>query len=99
METFFDILSGLGMQDPSVTTNVFYDESNNYRKVYLKDGKLNIPEDNNFAIAGITDDNDHFDYSLDDLKAKIGIHQESITEIKAKHIFTGDFLDAIEKPK
>ena len=99
METFFDILSRWGMQDPSVKTNVFYDESNNYRKVCLKEGKLNIREDNNFVIAGITDDNDRFDYSLDDLKEKIGIHQGSITEIKAKHIFTGDFLDAIESPK
>lgn len=99
MDTLFDILSRLGMQDPSVKTNVFYDESNNYRKVYLKDGKLNIKEDNNFVIAGIADDKDHLDYSLDDLKTKIGIHQGSITEIKAKHIFSGDFLEAIESPK
>lgn len=33
--------------------DVFYDETNNYRKVFLSNGRLNITFDSNFVLAGI----------------------------------------------
>lgn len=34
--------------------DVFYDETNNYRKVFINGQKLNIASDSNFVLAGIT---------------------------------------------
>lgn len=74
---------------------MFYDESNNYRAVYLRNGELNIPEDNNFVQAGIVDDDDSADFSVEELKSELKIHQKSLHEIKAKSLFRGDFIDVV----
>ena len=87
------------IQNVDVQKNVFYDESNNYRSVYLRNGKLNIPEDNNFVQAGIVDDNDNAKFTVEELKLQLKIHQPSLQEIKAKNIFSGDFIDVVNDDK
>ena len=69
MFMFNGILSDI--QNVDVQKNVFYDESNNYRSVYLRNGKLNIPEDNNFVQAGIVDDNDNAKFTVEELNRTI----------------------------
>lgn len=83
------------IQNVGVQKNVFYDESNNYRSVYFRNGKLNIPEDNNFVQAGIVDDNNNAEFTFEELKLQLKIHQKSLQEIKAKNIFSGDFIDVV----
>lgn len=72
--------------------DVFYDETNNYRKVFLSNGRLNITFDSNFVLAGIATKESKDSIVWNNFYKKIGIHN-NISELKAKNVFRGDFFD------
>ena len=74
--------------------DVYYDESNNYRKVYLSDGKLNIASDDNFVLGGIVLKHHSEQFSLDDVKNELEI-KNPIDELKAKYVFNGKFIQIL----
>ena len=78
--------------------DVFYDETNNYRKVFLSNGKLNINFDSNFVLAGIATKESKDSIAWDNFYKKIGIHN-NISELKAKNVFSGDFLKCLSSQK
>jgi len=83
----------------------YYEETNNFRKVYLagdKDRRTNIDNINsNFVLGGIVlDVNNNDSYSLKELKEKFSL-QKTVKEIKFKHICGKgvDFLEALKATK
>lgn len=55
MDSIHELLSNFArnfpLENTDVKCKVYYDESNNYRKVYIKNRKLNILKDGNFVLA------------------------------------------------
>jgi hypothetical protein len=74
----------------------FYDETNNIRKFYLKESDYNDSSKSNFILGGIV-----FETSKTNLQLcfdKLNL-QKNITEVKLKHIATGDFLSCLKSKK
>lgn len=78
--------------------DVFYDETNNYRKVFLSNGRLNITFDSNFVLAGIATKESKDSIVWNNFYKKIGIHN-NISELKAKNAFRGDFLTCLSSQR
>ena len=80
----------------------YYEETNNFRKIYLTGSKVNIGNINsNFVLGGIVlDVNNNDSYSLEELKRKFSL-QKTVKEIKFKHICGKgvDFLEALKATK
>jgi len=77
---------------------IYYDESNNIRKLYLQDSGFNVPRHDNFILGGIVLEEGQ---SLGDiaLLRKTLRMQENATEIKLKHIGSGSFEQILGSPK
>lgn len=78
--------------------DVFYDETNNYRKVFLSNGRLNITFDSNFVLAGIATKESKDSIVWNNFYKKIGIYN-NISELKAKNVFRGDFLTCLSSQR
>ncbi|HAS6088074.1 TPA: hypothetical protein I7120_23705, partial [Vibrio vulnificus] len=76
----------------------FYDESNNFRKVYLKTGGFNISKQDNFVLSGIVVNDIVEDIDLGSLREDLKL-QKNVKEIKTKHIGSGNFLDFLNEEK
>ncbi|MGY5451878.1 DUF3800 domain-containing protein [Agarivorans sp. MS3-6] len=76
----------------------YYDETNNIRKLYLKDSGFNVNKTDNFILAGILHKglSTGSDYST--LFKMLNL-QKSAQELKLKHIAKGDFLDMLKSDK
>lgn len=72
--------------------DVFYDETNNYRKVFLSNGRLNITFDSNFVLAGIATKESKDSIVWNNFYKKICIHN-NISELKAKKCILWRFFD------
>lgn len=77
----------------------YYDESNNIRKLWLKDNNFNAPIDSDFILGGVM----HFGKTcmadVDSLKKALQL-QKSTKEIKFKHISKGKtFIDCLSESK
>lgn len=79
----------------------FYDESNNIRKMYIKESSYNIDSDPNqpppanFVLGGICHRLDVIPHSPVHLRKALNI-QTSSPEVKLKHIAKGGFLDLLK---
>lgn len=82
----------------------FYDESNNIRRMYIKEAGYNIDSDPNqpppanFVLGGICHHMDVTPSSPEHLRGALNI-QDSSPEIKLKHIAKGGFLDLLKSDK
>lgn len=77
----------------------YYDETNNARKVWIRENDFNVPVNKDFVLGGVM----HFgEFSLDEvsrLKQELCL-QKSAPELKFKHIGMGkDFLGCLAEPK
>lgn len=68
----------------------FYDETNNIRKFTLTDGGSNVEEHKNFVLGGIVLQEGHAIPEIDSLRKTLGM-QDNASEIKFKHVASGDF--------
>lgn len=77
----------------------YYDETNNARKVWIKETDFNVPVNKDFVLGGVM----HFgEFASDEVsKLKQELHlQKSAPELKFKHIGMGkDFLGCLAEPK
>ena len=77
----------------------YYDETNNARKVWIKENDFNVPVNKDFVLGGVM----HFgEFSPDEVsRLKQELHlQKSAPELKFKHIGMGkDFLGCLSEPK
>ncbi|MGB3385768.1 MAG: DUF3800 domain-containing protein [Marinomonas sp.] len=72
----------------------YYDESNNFRKLLLKDGKLNENSPKHFSLCGIVKSKKQ-DTDPSEIFKNLSI-PKNIVEIKAKHIFQNDFISTLK---
>jgi hypothetical protein len=74
---------------------IFYDETNNIRKMYLtEDGNLNVKELNNFVLGGVAYLGENKNINLAELRSHLKL-QDNVKELKLKNIAKGNFLDVI----
>lgn len=79
------LLNGLSSQKMNQKYHLYYDETGNCRRFWIKDGHYNVEPFSFFVLGGIaTFSSNPNDLQL--LKNEIGIDNPTITEIKAKHI-------------
>lgn len=78
-------------------SDFYYDETNNYRKVRLRDGRLNFEGDGDFFLGGIVlRRNETLD--IDELKSDIRL-DKSAHEVKFKHVASGNLNAVINSKK
>lgn len=87
-----------GLQNTDEVYTFYYDETNNIRKLYLKDSGFNVNKADNFILAGILHKgrNTSCDYST--LFQMINL-QKSTHELKLKHVAKGNFLNMLKSDK
>ncbi len=69
---------------------MFYDETNNIRRLTLSEVGLNAPENRNFVLAGIALQPGKRIENIDTLRATLQI-QANAAEIKFRHVAQGDY--------
>lgn len=69
---------------------MFYDETNNIRRLTLSEVGLNAPENRSFVLAGIALQPGQRIENIDTLRAKLQI-QANAAEIKFRHVAQGDY--------
>ncbi|RYD68644.1 MAG: hypothetical protein EOP84_29865, partial [Verrucomicrobiaceae bacterium] len=77
---------------------MYYDETNNIRRLHVRPSGLNAPEPQCFVVGGIAQKNPVCSLSLDELRDTLRI-QKSATELKLKHIAKGDFLQLLDSAR
>lgn len=78
--------------------HMYYDETNNIRRLRLSEVGLNAPGDKTFAIAGIALKPGQALSGWDELRKAIGM-QPTATEVKFKHVAPPDYEAALASPK
>jgi len=79
----------------------YYDETNNVKKLILKEHTLNNQVNKHFVLGGIVMNNDTLqtdDSIFNELKSKCNL-QDNINEIKSHHIYNGLFEDCLKSKK
>lgn len=89
-------LHGLIRADERYT--IYYDETNNIRRLHVRADGLNVGEPKCFVIAGIAHRGPVRDLKLDYLRQVLRI-QKTAKEIKLEHVAKGDFLDLLKAQK
>lgn len=77
----------------------FYDETNNNRKLHIKeDGTLNVPGLGDFVLGGIVCDSTSEKLDFESFRSTLRLDSE-IKEIKLKTLAKGEFLDIISNER
>jgi len=77
----------------------YYDESNNIRKLWLKETDFNAPIDSDFVLGGVMHFGEAYVADVDKLKSEMQI-QRSAGEMKFRHISKSrDFLGCLSERK
>ncbi|MBW4578688.1 MAG: hypothetical protein KME42_03825 [Tildeniella nuda ZEHNDER 1965/U140] len=74
----------------------YYDETNNFRKFYVKKSDFNYSFQSNFVLGGVVYDESEPD--IQRLFSQLNL-QNSINEVKLKHLAKGDFLSCLKSHK
>ncbi|PTQ76240.1 hypothetical protein C8R26_1202 [Nitrosomonas oligotropha] len=77
---------------------LYYDETNNIRKLYLKENGANDEEYKNFVLGGIALPKGSTLSGTDELKKALQI-QKTTKEIKLEHLAKGDYEKILAQPK
>ena len=97
-ELFGNFTRNFPLGNTDIKCELYYDESNNYRKVYIKNKKLNIPKDDNFVLAGVVINDSTTKITSAELRGQIGITND-VSEIKSKNIFHGEFCKILSSQR
>lgn len=90
------LMHGLSNTDEAYT--LYYDESNNFRRLILTPSGLNNPDLKCFVLGGIGHKRTSYDFRFDVLRAAVKL-QKSAREMKLEHLGKGDFLEVLSSPK
>ncbi len=77
---------------------IFYDETNNIRKLYLTEDGFNVGKHENFVLGGVALRENQTLPDIADLRDRLAI-QNSATEMKLKHLAKGGFEDMLASEK
>lgn len=99
LSTYFqDLHQDLSIFDNKSCT-FYYDESNNIRKLWLKDNNFNAPIDCDFVLGGVMHFGEEPSADIDILKRELRL-QKTSKELKFKHICKSPtFLDCLNNDK
>lgn len=86
-----DLIRMFGLEGADLDYTFYYDETNNVRRLYLTEGKLNIIAPECFVLGGIVHAGQPRSLDIAGLHEALGL-QATTTETKVKHIGKGDFL-------
>jgi hypothetical protein len=89
-------LYGLNKLDEVYT--IYYDETNNIRRLHVRADGLNVREPKCFVVGGIAHHGPAHNLDIHGLRAALRI-QKTANEIKLKHVATGDFADLLAAAK
>lgn len=89
-------LHGLNKLDEAYT--IYYDETNNIRRLHVRADGLNVREPKCFVVGGIAHCGPAQRLDIHGLRAALRI-QKTANEIKLKHVATGGFADSLAAPK
>ena len=89
-------LHGLDHADEIYT--IYYDETNNIRRLLVTPNGLNVQEPRCYVLGGIAHKGSTRDLGVEILRSTLKI-QESAYEIKLKHLGKGDFVDLLGSTK
>ncbi|MCD9823797.1 DUF3800 domain-containing protein [Bradyrhizobium japonicum] len=89
-------LHGLTKADGVYT--FYHDETNNIRKLYIDDGRLNVAELKVFVLGGIVHEGAPRPIEIQSLREAMRI-QKTAPEIKLEHVAKGNFLDVLRSRK
>ncbi|MET2831164.1 DUF3800 domain-containing protein [Mesorhizobium shangrilense] len=89
-------LHGLEKVDHAYT--IYYDETNNIRRLHVRADGLNERDPKCFVVAGVAHKGPTRPIPIETLRSALKI-QASAKEIKLKHIASGSFLDVLATPK
>jgi len=89
-------LHGLTKTDAIYT--IYYDETNNIRRLLITPDGLNIRNPQCFVLGGVAHTGTARDLNVETLRTALKI-QKSAKEIKLKHLGKGDFLDLLDTQK
>jgi hypothetical protein len=89
-------LHGLTRADRSYV--MYYDETNNIRRLHVRPDGLNAPEPQCFVVGGVAHAGPIRPLSLDELRDTLRI-QASADEVKLKHIAKGNFLQLADNAR
>lgn len=87
-----------GLEGVNETYTFYYDETNNGRKFHVEEEKFNIPVDQNFILGGLVYEGKSTNVDTAELFQSLKL-QKTITDVKFKHIASGDFLDVLKSRK
>ncbi len=76
----------------------YYDESNNIRKHWLKEGSLNTDINTNFVLGGVVHHENDIDFDVLKLSEDLKL-QKNIKEIKFNKIAHGNFIECLRSEK
>lgn len=77
---------------------IFYDETNNIRKLYLTEDGFNVRKHENFVLGGVALSEGRAIPEIEDLRRQLGI-QKTASEMKLKHLAKGTFEDMMASEK
>jgi len=77
---------------------IYYDETNNIRRLLLTERGLNIETPHCFALGGVAHHGQPYDLGLSELRARLRL-QPTVKEIKLEHLGKGDFPALLRSEK
>ncbi|MBS0470940.1 MAG: DUF3800 domain-containing protein [Proteobacteria bacterium] len=87
-----------GLSNADEVYILYYDESNNFRRLILRPSGLNNPDLRCFVLGGIGHKRMSYDFRFDALRAAVQL-QKSAKEMKLEHLGKGGFLEVLDSPK
>lgn len=87
-----------GLRNVDEQYTFYYDETNNIRKLHVRNGRLNVVDLNDFVLGGIVQNGKAIGLDLLKLRADLKLHK-NIAELKLKHIAQGNFLNLLKSDK
>lgn len=87
-----------GLRNVDGEYSFYYDETNNIRKLHIRDGRLNVVELKDFVLGGVVRKGKPVEFDLVKLRSDLKL-QKNIGELKLKHIAQGDFLNLVKSEK
>jgi len=74
--------------------DLYFDETQNIRRLWLKDGRLNVSAPGCFVLGGIGTPLSGYEFPVEDLRRKLGV-QSNAPELKFLHVAKGDALTCL----
>lgn len=88
----------LGLPRLEEVFTLYYDETNNIRRLHVRADGLNVKDPKVFVLGGVLHAGNARPLELADLRARLGL-QDSVLELKFRHLAQGELLDALDAPR